>query len=390
MGIEGELFVVTSDGRQIPVEVSGKISEVNGKSLILAIYRDISERKKTEEKLGGQARLLDLAQDAIVVRDLDDRVEYCNKAAIDLFGWAEADPLGRAIGDILRFDEKPIQKAKESLMVDGEWIGELLLTTYEGEEIIIMSRWTLVKDEMGKARSILTMSTDMTEKKSLEARFLRAQRLEGIGTLAGGIAHDLNNILAPIMMAVGLLSRKELDASSRKFLSIIDKSSQRATSIVKQVLTFARGIEGERILVQPKHLVNEMVKITRETFPKNIELNSSIAADLWVLLGDPSQLHQVLLNLCVNSRDAMPDGGQMTVKAYNFTVDDNFSSMHPDARPGPYVTLEVHDSGIGIPSGAMQKIFDPFFYHQGPGKGHRTGTLDLAGYRPEPRRVRYR
>ena len=190
----------------------------------------------------------------------------------------------------------------------GEWRGELRQTTKSGEEITVEGRWTLVRDENGQPSSILIINTDITEKKLLEAQFLRAQRMESIGTLAGGIAHDLNNVLSPILMAIQMLQLRVSDDSSRELLKTLEMNAERGADMVRQVLSFARGVEGERVALQPKHLIKDIVKILRETMPKSIEIDFLVPNDLWLTSADATQVHQVLMNLCVNARDAMPRG----------------------------------------------------------------------------------
>jgi len=211
----------------------------------------------------------------------------------------------------------------------------------------------------------------------LEAQLLRSQRLESIGTLAGGISHDLNNVLTPILSGLQILKRKITDRQSLHLLETIEASAKRGTDIVKQVLSFARGLEGEKILLQPKHLIGELEKIVHETFPKSIQFARYVTSELWTVYGDVTQLHQVLLNLCVNARDAMPNGGILTIRADNIIIDENYVRMNVEARPGPYVVITVTDTGTGIPPGIMEKIFEPFFTTKDPGKGTGLGLATV-------------
>jgi two-component system NtrC family sensor kinase len=222
------------------------------------------------------------------------------------------------------------------------------------------------------------LQAEMEQRKQAEAHLLRAQRLESIGTLASGIAHDLNNMLAPILMSADLL-RASPPEECEELISLIESSAGRAASVVKQVLTFARGIEGERLPMVPKELVREMEKIVGETFPRLIHLESRIPDDLSLIEGDATQLHQVLLNLCVNARDAMPDGGVLRIEADDFEVDAPYASMTPGARVGRYVRLRVSDSGGGIPRHLIDKIFDPFFTTKPLGKGTGLGLSTVIG-----------
>jgi len=220
---------------------------------------------------------------------------------------------------------------------------------------------------------VLSIITDVTEKKKIEAQFLRAQRMESIGTLAGGVAHDLNNILAPIMMSIELLRGMCDDPRATEILDTVAVSAARGADIVRQVLSFARGIEGQRVEVRPAHLLKEIASIIKDTFPKDIQLRFLAPEQTWTVLGDPTQLHQILLNLCVNARDAMPNGGCLTVAADNCNVDHQYAAADAQAKAGRYVMISVTDSGTGIPPTIIDKIFEPFFTTKDVNKGTGLG-----------------
>jgi nitrogen-specific signal transduction histidine kinase/CheY-like chemotaxis protein len=225
----------------------------------------------------------------------------------------------------------------------------------------------------------LIINTDVTEKTKLEAQLFRTQRMESIGTLAGGIAHDLNNVLSPIMMGVQLLEMKESDETKKRMLKTISTSAKRGADMVKQVLTFARGQDGERVVLQLKHVIREMEKMANETFPKSVRVSSHTASDLQPIKADATQLHQVLLNLCVNARDAMPDGGSIHIEAKNIVLTEEWVGRLMKAAPGPYVSLRVTDSGTGIPPEIMDRIFEPFFTTKEIGKGTGLGLATTIG-----------
>jgi CheY-like chemotaxis protein len=208
---------------------------------------------------------------------------------------------------------------------------------------------------------------------------MRAQRLENIGTLASGVAHDLNNILTPILMCAQTLRDGLSGEDQESAISLIEASGQRGANVVKQMLTFARGVEGERVSIQPSHLVHEMVDIAQRTFPKSIEITARCPEDLYSVKGDTTQLHQVLLNISLNARDAMPDGGKLVLAAENFDVDEHYASMTPEAKPGPYVLLQISDTGSGMSRETIEKIFDPFFTTKDFGKGTGLGLSTALG-----------
>lgn len=249
----------------------------------------------------------------------------------------------------------------------------------DGSTRWIRGRSFAIRDAHGKVYRVAEIAEDITERKRLDEQFLRSQRMESIGTLASGVAHDLNNILAPILMSANML-REEISPDLREeMLSMIEECANRGSSIIRQVLTFARGVEGERSVLQMRHLVGELEKITRETFPKSINIVTRIPRDLWPVTGDATQLHQMLLNLCINARDAMPDGGTLKISAENVELDANYSAMASEAKPGSYVKLTVSDSGCGIPTEIITKIFDPFFTTKAVGKGTGLGLSTVMG-----------
>jgi signal transduction histidine kinase len=236
-----------------------------------------------------------------------------------------------------------------------------------------------VHDFGGKPKSILVVNTDITEKKQLEAQLLRSQRLESLGTLAGGIAHDLNNVLAPILMSAQLLQMKISDSRSQQLLKIMESNVKRGAALIKQVLSFGRGIEGDRMILQVGHLISEIEQIIQETFPKSIEFYPDIVSDLWSVSGDATQLHQVLMNLIINARDAMPDGGTLTISAENLFIDQNYARMNFEATVGSYIVITVADTGTGIPPKILERIFEPFFTTKELGKGRGLGLSTVIG-----------
>jgi PAS domain S-box-containing protein len=343
----------------------------------IAIRYDITERKRGEERIREQAALLDKAQDAIVVRKIsDNKILYWNQGAERIYGWTGEEAVGRTASELQLLNEAnaaAFERGRVAVMERGEWAGELSQRTKRGDEITVESRWTLLKDDDGEPRSILIINTDVTERKKVESQLLRAQRMESIGTLAGGIAHDLNNILSPILMAVQMLQYKVEDDAAHQWLEILQANAERGADMVRQVLSFARGVEGERVTLQPKHLVKEVVKILKDTLPKSIEIKFDVSSELWTISADATQVHQVLMNLCVNARDAMPGGGELFVRAENVTLDDNFARMHIEAKPGRFVMISVADTGEGMPPEVVGRIFEPFFTTKEIGKGTGLG-----------------
>ena len=346
--------------------------------------RALVERRIGRRQISQQAALLDKARDAILVLDLDHCIRYWNRSAERLYGWTAQEVMGRAIDDFLYPASPVFLAATEATLAHGEWTGEIEQTCKDGNSIVAEARWTLVCDEEGQPQSFLSINTDITDRKKLEQQFLRAQRLESIGTLAGGIAHDLNNVLAPIMMSIDLLRTHVNHPNGLQILEMIGQSAHRGAQMVGQVLTFAQGMEGKTEEVQFAHVLRDLRRIVDDTFPKNIRIVTIAEPDLWFVKGDATQIHQVLLNLCVNSRDAMPEGGQITIRAENIVIDDHYAGMNIDASPGLYLKIEVEDTGPGIARETLDKLFDPFFttkdIGQGPGLGLSTSLAIIKGH----------
>ncbi|MBD2083014.1 response regulator [Leptolyngbya sp. FACHB-17] len=354
--------------------------QVTGDVLVRSIRYAI-ERKRAEQKIREQAALLDIATDAILVQDLDGRILFWNKGAERLYGWCAAEIVGRPYESLSPNSEFAPEAAQSILFEQGEWSGELQRTTKSGKTVTVESRWSLVRGDDDQPKSILVVSTDVTEKKKLEAQFLRVQRMESIGTLASGLAHDLNNILTPILATAQLLQFKfpHLDERNQRLLKMLETNAKRGAALVKQVLLFARGVEGEQAVLQLEPLILETQQIAQETFPKSITIETKIAGSLWSIGGNATQLHQVLMNLCVNARDAMPDGGTLTISAENQLVDQAYAQANLDARVGSFVKLTVADTGTGIPPEVVDRIFEPFFTTKEIGKGTGLGLSTVLG-----------
>ena len=363
-----------ADGSFFPVEYNACPIVENGATTgAVVTVSNITERRRAEEQIEEQAALLDKTRDAILVRDVDGKILFWNKGAELLYGWTRQEAVGKKVTQLYHLDPKKFKEINELTISQGEWYGELHQLTRDGREIIVEARLTLIRDDEGHPKSVLVINTDITDRKMIEAQFLRAQRMESIGTLAGGVAHDLNNILAPIMMSIEILRSMSEGPEVQKILETIGVSAKRGAEIVRQVLSFARGLEGQRIEIQPKHLLTDLETIIKDTFPKDIRLHFSIPDDAWGFLGDPTQVHQILLNLCVNARDAMPNGGNLTIGVENCVLDEQYAAMNIQAKPGRYVNFSVTDSGMGMRKDVIDKIFEPFFTTKEPNKGTGLG-----------------
>ena len=355
------------------------IFNIEGKVVAVStIGRDVTERKRGEEVLRRseeQFRLIaENVADMIAVFDLDGRRLYSSPAYRSILRDQELLNGANGFQSVHPDDAVRVNQAfRETVGTGIAQRIEFRLLAKDGSTRNIDSKASVIKEIDGTFSRAIVVSRDVTEERMLAAQFLRSQRMESIGTLAGGIAHDLNNILAPIMMAIELLRNQVPDPRGQKLLTTIETSAMRGADIVKQVLAFGRGVTGDRVLVQLKHVITDVVKIVGATFPKSITIEAATRKDLWAVQADPTQMHQVLLNLLVNARDAMPGGGILTISAENIRLDDNQARMHREAKPGNYICIVLSDTGTGIPEDIREKIFEPFFTTKEMGKGTGLG-----------------
>jgi len=329
--------------------------------------------QQTEQKNREQAELLDKATDAILVCDLNNLIIYWNQSAERIYGWTAAEAIGKDLVETLFHGKPPSQLQEMTKNVDerGEWTGELHELTKGGQPLIVQCRATRIRDEKQQLKSLLLINTDITERKQLEEQFLRSQRLESLGVLISGIAHDLNNSLTPVLLGINMI--RDDQGEKESLLKTMEASAKRGADMVKQVLAFARGGDAQKTTIYVDPLVKEMGKIITDTFPKNIDCQVKLNTQSWTVSGIPTQLYQVLMNLCVNARDAMPDGGTLTLTVENIRLDAGMAVQHRDAKPGEYVCVSVADTGAGIPAEQMEKIFQPFYTTKAAGKGTGLG-----------------
>jgi PAS domain S-box-containing protein len=337
----------------------------------IAVKQDTTERKRIDARF---RRLVNSNAQGVMFWNRGGIITGANDAFLDLVGYTQED---MEAGLITWAGLTPREYAGVDSIALDEIAMEGVCTPYEKE---------YVRKDGGRVPVLVGAATfednrddgfcfvlDLTDRKKLEQQFLRAQRMDSIGTLAGGIAHDLNNMLTPIIMSLQLFHLRFPDTESKDLIEMIHASAQRGADMVRQLLSFARGVEGRRVEVQVKHLVREIEQIANDTFLKHIQITTSMPPNLATVLGDPTQLHQLLLNLAVNARDAMPNGGTLVISAENVELDEQYAGLNIDARPGPYVLLSVRDSGTGIPQEVIEKIFDPFFTTKEVGKGTGLG-----------------
>ncbi|MBI3194140.1 MAG: PAS domain S-box protein, partial [Ignavibacteriae bacterium] len=359
------LELIGKKGRKIWVEVNESPVVLNGKTIaIVGSLSDITEKVRVEEEVGKLRKAVESLGEVVFITDREGIITFINPEFTKLYGYTQEEVVGKVTPRILKsgsINKEEYVSIWKTLLNKQFVKREIHNKSKSDKNIIVESSMSPVLDEYGNIDGFMAIQLDITDKKRLEEQFLRSQRLESLGTLAGGVAHDLNNVLAPILLSIDVLKRYATTEHAAKILQTIKQSAERGKHIIKQILSFARGSEGERGNIQLRHLLREMEQIARETFPRGIEVHCSIQKDLWSVSGDPTQLHQVLLNLCVNARDAMPDGGSLELMAENIIVDEHFAKMQYGANVGSYVVVSVTDTGTGIPQEILPKIFDPFF-----------------------------
>lgn len=343
-------------------------------TMALQKREDYEKRREAESRIRQQSELLNLARDAIIVTDEQEKIATWNAGAARLLGWTAEEAIGRSGADLM----SPEALVAPAGSAEDEWRREITTTSKGGAIVMLDLHVTVVRDQRGQAKARISIGTDITEKQQLKEQFFRAQRLESLGMLASGIAHDLNNILAPILMAPAILRQRVADQTDLRLLDVLESSAQKGSDLVRQILGFAHGTAGQHQSLQIRHLVRDIANLLRHSLPREIELHYEIAKDLWTITGSATQIHQILLNLCVNARDAMPNGGRLSIRARNVVLTESVP-VPEGVEVGAWVCLEVEDSGTGIPPAILDKIWTPFFTTKEPGKGTGLGLSTVRG-----------
>ena len=373
--------LVTSFGHALQAEMQFVPFEHQAGRHLLLLLADETEKRQVLDRLQVMHAALLAAPVGWVVTDPDGVIEWVNPGFTILTGYRPEDVIGRN-PRILKSGRHPPEFYAEmwTTIKEGRvWSGEMFNQRKDGGLYHEYMTIAPVRDEAGKVAHYVAIKQDLTERKNLEQQLARAQRLESIGLLASGIAHDLNNIFAPIQLSLELLKLKYPTADGKKMLELIETSVHRGAGIVRQVLTFARGIDSERILLNPKYLMKELAQIMDETLPRQIKIETRLGPDLQSIEGDSTQLHQVLLNLAINARDAMPNGGRLSLGVENTIVDPFRAMLNPPLKPGPHVALIVEDTGTGVAPEVLEHMFEPFYSTKPRGKGTGLGLSTVYG-----------
>ncbi|MEX2607184.1 MAG: PAS domain S-box protein [Kiritimatiellia bacterium] len=371
------------DGHVMLFDISTRAIEIEGEVRVCSFCQDITEIREQEKMMRLHSASLEAAANRVLITDAEGKIEWANRAFSAGSGFSLDEVIGKEPGELLKSgiqDPEFYRGMWDTILKGDTWTGEVTNRHKDGHVYQEDMTITPLVDSAGEITHFIAIKQDITEKKQMEQMFHRAQRMEGIGSLSSGIAHDLNNILSPIMMSADILKSSLPEGPDREIAELILRSTSRGAGIVQQLLNYARGAEGDKVEVNLVHLLKEVHKMYRETFPPNVSLEDHVSQDLWTIWADPGQIHQVLSNLLVNARDALPEsGGKIRLEAENLEVKADWAKVNPPAVPGKFIRVTVEDNGTGMNEETLQKIFDPFFTTKAEGKGTGIGLPTTLG-----------
>ncbi len=382
MGSLKALTAIRADGEEFPIEATISQTVAAGQKLYTVIIRDITARKRVEEQLLYQATLLHNVSDAIVASDLRFQITNWNQAAEALYGWSAAEVIGQPVQDILKttYADDQSDRVRQQFQEHGLWRGEAIQNRKDGTWITVLASVTLVQDANGQQVGVVAVNRDITEQKRLEQQFIQAQKMESVGRLAGGIAHDFNNLLTAISgYAELVLQALPAHSIAHEDQQEIIKASSRAAGLTRQLLAFARKQIIEPQVLQLNNLIGDIDRMLRRLIGEDIEMVTLLSPDLGKVKVDPGQIEQVLVNLAVNARDAMPQGGRLTVETHYVELDHDYAQQHFGIAPGPYALIVVSDTGSGMDAETQARVFEPFFTTKGPEHGTGLGLATCYG-----------
>jgi two-component system cell cycle sensor histidine kinase/response regulator CckA len=371
------------NGSCFPLELSMAKWETADGWFLTGFMRDLSERRRADRFLRLQSAALNAAANGIVITDLDGTIEWVNPAFSAVTGYRRDEAIGKNPRDLVRsgaHSDSFYAEMWRTLISGRVWRGELVNRRKDGTHYTEEQTITPVRNEEGEITHFIGIKRDLTEEKRLQEQFLQAQKMEVVGRLAGGIAHDFNNLLTVINGTTSMvLMALSADSPLRADFELIDQAGGRAAALTRQLLAFSRKqVLAPMVLNLGQHVKNT-ASILRRLIGEDIKLVVDVAADVHNVLADPGQLEQVLMNLAVNGRDAMPHGGTLTIAAYNFNVDHASTEDPADLTAGPYVVVKIADTGVGMSPEIRTRIFEPFFTTKENGKGTGLGLATVYG-----------
>jgi len=367
---------VHADGRDVwgDVNLSVVRNERGTAAFIVRMTEDVSARKRAQDE---RDRLFNLSLDPLSIANFDGWFTQVNPAWTRCLGWTAEELTGRPLIEFVHPDDREATLSARSRILPGSPLRDFENRYLCKDGSFRWLSWNVhpqvdTQEVIGVVRDITDRKREEAERRLLEARVLRAQRMEGIGTLAGGIAHDLNNVLAPIMLSIAALKAEQTSETHREALDVIDASAHRGAEMVRQVLSFARGVDGQREVLSIGAVMREVLQLVSDRLTASVTIHTSLPEHSWTFAGDSTQIQQVMLNLLLNARDAMPGGGAITIAARNAEL-HAAEIPEPELPAGPYLQIEVRDTGHGIAADHLDKVFDPFFTTKGIGEGSGLG-----------------
>jgi two-component system, cell cycle sensor histidine kinase and response regulator CckA len=389
IGRRADFRLITSDGRVRYIESQGDlVRDEEGKpQKVVVVSRDVTEQRESERQMRLLAQSLTSTRDCFVLADLESRILFVNPSFMETCGYSDEELIGTNLWGLLSPNNPPeLIKQILPVTIAGGWNGELVNRRKDGSEFPVELWTSPVSDESDIPVAIIAVTRDITERKlaekarnTLESQLRQAQKLESIGTLAGGIAHDFNNILAIVSGYASLIARGRIGQEGLSgSIDGINRAARRGAELVRQLLTFASRTESDQQSIDINDTVEELLSMIQATFPGSITISAHLDDTLPRINGDPSQIYQALLNLCVNARDAMPQGGTLTVTTD--TLDGAIIKRRfADARPETYVHVAVSDTGVGMDKEVLDRVFEPFFTTKARDKGTGLGLAVVFG-----------
>ncbi|HQT91657.1 MAG TPA: PAS domain S-box protein, partial [Candidatus Kryptobacter bacterium] len=380
-GWQGELLNRRKDGTQFPIHLSSSVvrNERGEVIAMVGVARDISERRQAEEELRLFRQLVDHTNDALEVIDPESGrfLDVNQKACADL-GYTRDELLRMTVFDIDPALDR--EKFSGAGATSGESIPPVIETLHRRKDGSTFSVEVSISAVKLERLYFVAIARDITERKALEQQYRRTQRMDILGTLASGMAHDLNNVLTPIALAIEMLQRKHgSDEKTARLLSTLESTVKRGSEVVKQILALSRDAESHLQRLDPVNVIEDVRRMIEGTFPKNISNAMTVEKGTGLLLGDRMQIYQILANLCINARDTMRDGGKLSLSARNATVDEQYAGMTRGAKAGKFILFEVRDTGTGIMKEDIEKLFDPFLTISESGRGAGLGLAIAHG-----------
>lgn len=378
-----EAIVMRKDGAIRNILVTAAIlASADGRRYKITTVTDVTERKHFQEEILLRDRAFAESRNGIIISDYrqpDMPIIDCNAAFERMSGYSQSETLGRNCRFLQGKDTDQAARRKLHAAVQDRRECNVVILNYRKDGTPFWNELSIspVRDADGLLTHYIGIQSDVTERKTLEDRLMRTQRMESLATLTSGIAHDINNVLAPIVTGLEMLQQKVDDEKTARRITGMLTSAKRGAGLVSKMLSFAKGGSGERKAVDTTQLLRDAERFIKDTFPKSVIVRTSIPDGLRQVLGNSTELDQVLINLCINASDAMPTGGTLTLNAENLTIDENYALMKPGLRVGTYVCIRVSDTGIGIAPDVLERMFEPFFTTKPLDKGTGLGLAIL-------------